>query len=258
MRLLVDYGNTRLKWALWKDGQRSLGGVFGHAEATLESALAGAWGALPMPRSIHVASVVGDAREQALAEWVLARFGRPPEFVRSPAAALGVTNAYREPERLGVDRFLGMAALHAQAARAQVLVSCGTALTLDALDANGRHLGGLIAPSPALMRRALGTATARVGEETGALVELAGNTADAAWSGSILAAVALIERFRGQVEHRLAVPVALVADGGGVEEWLARVDDIERGRDLVLRGLALWAARHDDGAPVDGSARALG
>lgn len=247
MRLLVDYGNTRLKWALWKDGQRSLGGVFGHAEATLESALAGAWGALPMPRSIHVASVVADAREQALAELVLARFGKSAEFVRSPAHALGIVSAYREPERLGVDRFLAMAALHAKAARAQVLVSCGTALTLDALDAQGRHLGGLIAPSPALMRRVLGMATARVGEDAGTLVEMAGNTADAAWSGSILAAVALIERFRAQVERRLVGPVALVADGGGVDEWLAKVSDIERGRDLVLRGLALWAARNDGG-----------
>src|SRR5690606_28503209 len=130
-------------------------------------------------------------------------FDQAAEFVRSPAQALGIRNAYAEPERLGVDRFLGMAALHAAAPRAQILVSCGTALTLDALTAEGQHLGGLIAPSPALMRRSLGTATARVGEHAGAQVEIADNTADAAWSGCLLSSVALIERFHHQVAQRI-------------------------------------------------------
>ena len=59
-------------------------------------------------------------------------------------------------------------------------------------------------------------------------------------------------RFRARVGDRIGAPVAIVADGGGVDEWLAQVDDVERGRDLVLRGLALWAERSAsaDGGPL--------
>ena len=254
MRLLVDFGNTRLKWAEWSDGRLRFGGAFAHAETSLEAGVSAHWRSLPTPRSIHVASVVDAARERELAHLVQSVFSMSAEFVRSPAHALGIVNAYREPQRLGVDRFLARAALHAQAARAQVLVSCGTALTLDALDASGRHLGGLIAASPALMRRALGMATARVGDAQGELVELATSSADAAWSGSILAAVALVERFRARVAERLGGPVATVADGGGIDEWLTCLDGVERGRDLVLRGLALWAGQTAAPASADGGA----
>lgn len=243
MRLLIDVGNTRLKWALASPGRFSPGGAFAHADTPLDEALATHWAALPKPDSIHVASVVDADREAALHAALVAGFGCEAEFVRSPAAALGIVNAYREPARLGVDRFLAMAAAHAQAPRVQVIVGCGTALTLDALDASGRHLGGLIAPSPNLMRRALGLATARVGEGAGHLVEIADDTVDGAWSGAALAAVALVERFRGEVARRLDTAVSLVGDGGGLDEWRGHLPDLERAHDLVLRGLALWSGR---------------
>lgn len=242
MNLLVDFGNTRLKWALWSGGRRTLGGVFAHADTSLDAALGANWRALQRPQGIYVASVVKSDKEQELAELVEEQFDREARFVRSPAAGLGFTNAYRNnPGRLGVDRFLALATMHADNPRAQILVSCGTALTLDAIAADGTHLGGLIAPSPMLMRQSLGRATAQVGEEHGELVEIAANTADAAWSGCQLAAVALVERFRGTVSSRLGTEVAIVGDGGGLDEWLPLVPDLERGRDLVLRGLALWA-----------------
>ena len=241
MKLLIDFGNTRLKWAIWKNGKHNMGGVFAHADTSLEAALSSNWAALSQPEAILVASVVGPEREQELNELIGVHFDCAAEFVRSPAAAIGIRNAYAEPARLGVDRFLGLAALHASAQRAQILVSCGTALTLDAIDAEGRHLGGLIAPSPALMRAALGTGTARIGEAEGALVDIATSTADAVWSGSVLSAVALIERFQAAVVARIGAPVAVVGDGGGLEEWLHLLPEVERGRDLVLRGLALWS-----------------
>jgi type III pantothenate kinase len=243
MKLLVDFGNTRLKWALWGSGGRAMGGVFAHGDTSLEAALSSNWTALSKPDAILVSSVVGAKLESELRHLLEAHFDRAAEFVRSPAEAIGIVNSYSQPERLGVDRFLALAALHDSAPRAQILVSCGTALTLDALTAEGRHLGGLIAPSPALMRRALGSGTARVGEHAGELVEVATNTADAAYSGCILSSVALIQRFRAEVEHRIGTPFAVVGDGGGLDEWLPLMPDVERGRDLVLRGLAIWSQR---------------
>lgn len=247
MNLLVDFGNTRLKWAIWAGGKRSMGGVFAHADTSLETALSANWSALQRPQEILVASVVSPEREQELAMLVENLFNQEARFVRSPLAALGVTNAYRtDPARLGVDRFLALAALHADKPRAQMLISCGTALTLDAMAADGTHLGGLIAPSPMLMRQSLGRATAQVGDNQGMLVEIATNTVDAAWSGCLLAAVALVERFRDTVSRQLGTEVAVVGDGGGLDEWLPLMPDVERGRDLVLRGLALWAAEESN------------
>lgn len=243
MRLLIDFGNTRLKWAVWENGRRTIGGVFAHADTSLAAALSHNWTALAEPRAILVASVVSAELEKELEQLLIAHFNCTAEFVRSPAEAIGIRSAYAEPGRLGVDRFLALAALHASTPRAQILISCGTALTLDALTVEGRHLGGLIAPSPALMRRALGKGTARVGEHAGEQVEIATNTADAAWSGCLLSSVALIERFRTTVTARIGGSVVLVGDGGGLEECLPLIPDIERGRDLVLRGLALWSER---------------
>lgn len=246
MNLLIDFGNTRLKWALRDAGNTLVGGVFAHADTRLATALGGHWSALPRPAAVHVASVVGAAREQELAELVRTQIGLEARFVRSPKAALGVTNAYAEPARLGVDRFLALAALHHAAQRAQVLVSCGTALTLDALDASGQHLGGLIAPSPTLMRKALGLSTAQVDMQVGSLVDFANNTADAAWSGSALAAVGLVRHFLEVCTRRLGAAPHVVGDGGGIEDLLAQLPMMERGRDLVLQGLALWAESSAD------------
>ena len=111
MKLLVDVGNTRLKWAsIGADGQLRPGGVFAHADGSLVAELRREWGGLARVQSAWVASVVASVREQELAAFVRERFGLGVQFVRSPAAALGVRNAYAEPERLGVDRFLALAA----------------------------------------------------------------------------------------------------------------------------------------------------
>jgi len=190
-----------------------------------------------------VASVADPALDQRLAASVRARFGVTPRFVTSPAAACGVRNAYAAPERLGVDRFLGLVALHAAHAAPAVLASCGTALTLDALAADGSHLGGLIAPSPALMLDALTGATARLTPPQSArIVEIADNTADAMQSGAWLAAAALVERFAAHAGARLGAAPALVLSGGGAAALgplLGCAHRIEP--EIVLRGLAVYA-----------------
>ncbi|NUO73492.1 MAG: type III pantothenate kinase, partial [Frateuria sp.] len=150
MRLLLDLGNTRLKWALERAGRWSADGAAAWSE---DLALLGAtWQALPKPEAAFGASVVDDAREQTVAAQVRSLFGLEVTWLRTPASACGVRNAYPEPARLGVDRFLAMVAAHAAGAGDCVLVGVGTALTLDALAADGQHLGGLIAPGPRLMK----------------------------------------------------------------------------------------------------------
>jgi len=240
MKLLIDLGNTRLKWASWDGADLGLGGAIVHGASTPMD-FAALWKDINNVDSAWIASVASPALDHDLAQAIRARFGLSPRCVRSQAQACGVRNAYAQPERLGVDRFLSLIAARAQALEPAVIVSCGTALTLDALAADGTHGGGLIAPSPALMQAALRGNTARLGEPGAArVVELADNTADAVESGSWLAAVALVERFVARA--RVGTAPALILTGGGAQrlaEFLALPHRIDA--ELVLRGLARFA-----------------
>ncbi len=241
MKLLIDFGNTRLKWATLKEQRLQAGGVFAHVGGALVGELRREWSGFTHVEAVLVASVVSVASEAELEAFVHERFGLRPEFLRSPAVALGLRNAYVHPERLGIDRFLAMAAAHAERACARVLVSVGTAMTLDALDADGLHHGGLILASPRLMREALLAGTARIGVSEGQYDEMPGNTADAVASGALYAAAGAIERFCATAQRRLGTAPTVLLTGGGAEELAPLIGPTERAHDLVLRGLALWA-----------------
>lgn len=241
MRLLLDLGNTRLKWALEGEGRWHAQGAAAWSDDL--ALLASTWQDLPMPSAAFGASVVDAAREQAVAARVRALFGHEITWLRTPERACGVRNAYPEPGRLGVDRFLAMVAAHAAGAGDCVLVGVGTALTLDALTADGDHLGGLIAPGPQLMQQALLGATAQVRPcNEGVLVEVADNTADAVVSGCWQAAAALVERFVARVTPRLDKRPAVRLDGGDAPSLAPLLalpaHMVEHG---VLHGLAVWA-----------------
>ena len=242
MNLLLDLGNTRLKWALRDDGNDRASGAVGWHE-DVPGTLAAAW-AGHAPRAAFAASVVDAAREALVAASVARAFGLAPRWLRTPAAACGVVNAYAEPQRLGVDRFLAMVAARADGFAPCVLAGVGTALTLDALAADGRHLGGLIAPGPRLMRESLLGATARVqADHAGRVVETADNTTDAVTSGCALAAVALIERFVARMAPRLGGTPALRLGGGDAAMLLPLLaQPAQLAHDGVLHGLAVWAA----------------
>jgi len=243
MKLLLDLGNTRLKWALRKGDDTLARGAVAWNEDIAET-LRVAWATLAAPSVVFGASVVDAARERLVADSVSAAFAREPLWLRTPVEACGVRNAYAEPQRLGVDRFLAMVAAHADGDGPCVLAGVGTALTLDALAADGRHLGGLIAPGPRLMQQSLLGATAQVRPTgMGMIVEVADNTADAVASGCWLASVALIERFAGRMVPMLGASPTLRLGGGDAEALLPLLAMPARlVHDGVLRGLAAWSA----------------
>ena len=243
MKLLIDLGNTRLKSAVW-DGTtlRALGAAT-HGGPMDNVDFDALWNEAGAVSAILVASVAAAATCQRLAQDLRRRFGREPVFVASSAQACGVRNAYAQPERLGVDRFLGLIAVHADVAGAVVLASCGTALTLDAIDADGLHRGGLISASPALMIDALTGNTARLQRPRAArVVELAADTADAIESGTWLGAAALIERFVERAAAVIGSRPALVLAGGGAQRLGGLIAPAHRVDEaVVLRGLAIYA-----------------
>ncbi len=253
MRLLLDLGNTRLKWALQGEAATWLAhGALDWQEGVGDK-LAEAWANLPRPTQVVAASVVDGPRERQVAAVAQRAFGCAPYLLRTPVSACGVRNAYAEPQRLGVDRFLAMVAAHAAYRASCVLVSAGTALALDALSAGGQHLGGLIAPGVRLMQQSLLDATVLVRpQRPGEIREVADNTADAVTSGCWQAAAALIERFHVRMLPRLGDTAVLILDGGDAQQLAPLLSiPVQLGKDGVLRGLALWADAHMRPPPSD-------
>ncbi|HEY4292648.1 type III pantothenate kinase [Luteibacter sp.] len=245
MILLLDLGNTRLKFALLDGDEFIRRGAFGW-DADIAHELSALWGSWPMPQRIVGASVVDDTRETAVTVAARKAFDLEPGWVRTPAQACGVTNAYAEPHRLGVDRFLAMVDALAAGRAPCVLASVGTALTLDALDGRGHHLGGWIAPGPLLMQQSVLGATAQVRpEHAGAVRDLANNTADGLASGCWQACAALVDRFVERAAPQLGGGPALTLGGGDADTLAPLLDhDVVLVPDAVLRGLAVWSRAH--------------
>lgn len=153
--LLLDIGNSRLKWAIAQgrtlrgSAARSHGGRPSDLLATLK---------LPKVGAIWVSSVMGAAHERQIAR-ALKRTRVKVHFAHSAVRRAGLRVAYANPARLGVDRYLAMLALWSRTRGAFCVVNAGTALTFDAVDARGRHLGGLIAPGLATSWNAVRGAT---------------------------------------------------------------------------------------------------
>jgi type III pantothenate kinase len=247
MILLLDLGNTRLKFALIDGDTFVHRGAFGW-DADIAHELATLWAEWPQPKRIVGASVVDPARETAVAVAAEKAFGLAPDWVRTPAIACGVYNAYAEPHRLGVDRFLAMVDAFAAGRAPCVLASVGTALTLDALDASGRHLGGWIAPGPLLMQQSVLGATVQVRpDDAGTVRDLADNTADGLASGCWQACAALVDRFVDRSAPLLG-GTPTVTLGGGDATVLAPLlqREVMLVPDTVLRGLAVWAKAHTE------------
>jgi type III pantothenate kinase len=193
MLLLVDCGNTRVKWALANDmaalGAWSDSGVAGHDHI---GALGERWRGLAIRRAI-VANVAGPVLEGELR----AVLPRDTTWFRSQAELKGMHNRYRNPQQLGADRFAAALGARALAPGKRIVVAtCGTATTIDAVDAQGDFLGGMIVPGVGLMAASLARNTAQLPMvQPGTLpAGFADNTDDAILSGILAAQAGAIER----------------------------------------------------------------
>src|SRR5690606_27548104 len=153
----------------------------------------------------------------------------------------GLSTAYADPARLGVDRFLALVGAHARGGGSTLVVGVGTALTVDWLDADGRHRGGRIAPSPVLMREVLHARAAQLPASGGRYVEFADDTGDALESGCTGAALALVERSLQAAAAQSGAMPRLLLHGGGGDTLRALLPQAIDAPTLVLEGLARWA-----------------
>lgn len=154
LKLLVDQGNTRVKWIRAEDGKLMTASAGSGSLADFERSQADS--AAP-PGAVRISSVAGG--ERALVEFCTAQWGVAAEVLESTAERGGVRNAYADPRSLGVDRWLAIVGAVARHGKPLVVWDLGTASTLDAVDRGGRHLGGLILPGPRTMLRSLDSET---------------------------------------------------------------------------------------------------
>jgi type III pantothenate kinase len=239
VQLLIDIGNTNLKWATLVSGRLGeMRAVRHHGGLPID--LHAAWEALPPPEQILVSNVGGEKIGAALRAACISRWHREPRFVQSEPTGWGVTVAYARPERLGVDRWLAMIAAHHRWAAPVLIVDAGTAVTYDLLLADGRQLGGLILPGIEMMREGLlaGTHIPRAEAEE-AIVPWASDTTTAITSGPVQALAALAERLRDRLQTEARTAPELVLTGGDAERLLSALDRPARCEpSVVLQGLA--------------------
>ncbi len=189
--LFIDLGNSRVKW-MYADRGVQEGAV--HIGQPLGELLDGKWKHLPAPDQIWLASVAPSPVRDALTEWTRQNWGMEPCPLAVQPVACGVTCGYREPEQLGVDRWMAIIAGYHHSPGGVCVVDCGTATTLDMVDGKGRHLGGFILPGMEMMRDCLlrGTAMDVEIEET-ELSEWGNSTASCIDLGIRESVVSLVE-----------------------------------------------------------------
>lgn len=246
MILLLDVGNTRVKWAWLEFLDLAPAGAVAH-NASRRSWQREIEADGHRPQRIVVASVAGPAFAAALTLWARDHYRVEPEFITASRELCGVRNGYRRAAALGIDRWLAMVAAWQQAPGATLVISSGTALTVDVVGADGRHRGGLILPGVGMMR----DARARIETDP---VPMAENLLTVASGGvpapdcAVRTLAALADRACEEGERTLGERPRALLTGGGAPVLAPHLrHPVELVPDLVLSGLAIVATR-DTGA----------
>ena len=243
MNLLVDIGNTRLKWSLETDREMSQSMALFHQSTNFNQHLAKDWQPLNPPKILAISSVSSekiklDVINLAQQLWKDVKI----IIAESVSKEFGVKNSYLQPEKLGVDRWLALIASYSHYRQAVWVIDCGTAITVDFIDVQGQHQGGLISAGLWLMKTALSTHTATLDfSEKNHSLSLATQTDEAIFSGTLYAAIGLIE----QVINQQSPKIMLILTGGDAQIIAKNLSlPVVIEPDLVLKGLALLTQKY--------------
>ena len=235
--LAIDAGNTRIKWGVRDGASWSMRGAVSTKDAPR---LKAQW--RDAPRGLRaIASNVAGPDVEAQIQDACVSVAAPLTIAHSQREQLGVASDY-DAAQLGPDRWASLVAAHHAERGHKLVVNAGTALTIDALRADGRFLGGLIVPGPALMRASLDRATARLRETEGAFAPFPKRTPDAIASGALQACIGAIERMARVMADHGCAPETTILSGGAAGELAPHLPRAPRlNENLVLDGLVLIA-----------------
>lgn len=249
MILVIDVGNTRLKWAWLTSTGLSDQRAVVHRDAKPGLWTAALFEAGQKPSRVLISNVAGPAMARMLSKMTRKVYKVPAEFVTATPEFHGLVNGYLDPKLLGADRWLALVGAWTRTRSAVCVVDAGTAVKVDSVDAAGQHLGGLIVPGIHMMREALMSRTsdiARAAEHSTPSLAgvLADNTLGAISRGAVFALAGLADRAAEVIEQSTGVKPKLFITGGDAGIIMGSMRS--RGEivpDLVLQGLAAIAGR---------------
>ncbi|ULJ69718.1 biotin--[acetyl-CoA-carboxylase] ligase [Wielerella bovis] len=240
--LLLDAGNSRLKWAWVENGEIV---HTTHAPYRDLSRLQQDWAEWGRPDVRIIGSAVCGIAKQDLVQSYLPH---PIEWLTSMYHALGVTNHYRNPREHGTDRWFSALGSRRFTQNACVIVSCGTAVTIDALTADNHYLGGSIMPGFHLMRESLLHRTANLNRPEGQFYPFPTTTANAIATGmldAVCGSIILMHTRLKERNHQQTVDIILT--GGGAAKILGALPPtfvldncVKIVDNLVIFGLINW------------------
>lgn len=248
--LAIDVGNTRLKWALFEAPRPGAPLLAQGAEFldNIDKLAAGPWAGLPAPACMLGCVVASDAVRHRVEEQ-MELWDISAQWVVSSAQEAGLSNGYDHPARLGPDRWVAMIGARQRmlakggAPRPIVVAMVGTAVTVEAIDAGGRFLGGYILPGHGIMLRALESGTAGLHVPTGEVRAFPTNTSDAITSGGTYAIAGAMERMTEHLRaHSGAEPWCVMTGGAGWKMAPSLATPFELVDSLIFDGLLQIAA----------------
>lgn len=237
MNLLIDLGNSRLKWAMGAPDAWQVRNLPARDPGAIVDQN---WRELPPPDKVVIASVTDRERLDSLTQWIERHWSLTPHVLKSQSEQLGVENCYHDPVRLGADRWAALIAARHMGPSSTCVVDCGTAVTVDTLSSAGKFLGGVIFPGLGPLRASLVQATAGLKNETGDDRDcLARSTADGIAAGTLFGLAGAIDRLLAEVQLSLDPPLSILITGGDTPTLVPRLKaKVTEVPDLVLRGLA--------------------
>jgi type III pantothenate kinase len=243
--LLVDIGNTRVKWARVVNGRLTRQRAAAYGGWRAENFATTVFGRARGIERVIVASVAEKYVDDYLTAAARRMSGLVPQFVTTSRHLGRVTTAYAQPWRLGVDRLVAIIGAHALVPRRAVcVIDAGTAMTIDLVTARGRHVGGAIVPGPQLMVESLLRSTSgilkRAGMKSADRGLFARTTGSAIERGARYTAAAVVDRAVFEARAALGATPRVLLTGGAAPAIHALIRSTHSNvSDLVLRGLAV-------------------
>ncbi|WP_295710752.1 bifunctional biotin--[acetyl-CoA-carboxylase] ligase/type III pantothenate kinase [uncultured Neisseria sp.] len=246
--LLLDGGNSQLKWAWVENGTFSEVGRAPYRDLTQ---LGEEWLQFADEDVKIVGCAVCGSVKKAMVEEQLTR---PVEWLSSMPQALGIRNHYRRPEEHGSDRWFNALGSRRFTQNACVVVSCGTAVTTDALTEDNHYLGGTIMPGFHLMKEAMALKTANLNRPIGKVYPFPTTTPNAIASGMMDAVCGALMMMHGRLKDKTGggKPVDIIITGGGaarvvqaLPESFVHDNQVKIVDNLVIHGLLHWIAHRN-------------
>ncbi len=243
--LLMDVGNSRIKWGVLDHGEIHRTGHISQ-QRIREKGLQVLTTKIPRRvDEVFVSNVAGTSFATRLSGVVGMHCDCDVKFARSERSGWGVTSGYTQPRRMGVDRWVAMVGAWAEVQSTCLVVDAGTAVTIDAIDADGNHLGGQIIAGVATMADALSTATSDIprvkpapGRSADDLGMFAHNTAAAVREGAHAAVAGAVDRAIRALQSNAYEPAVILTGGDASRILNAFCDTPVHRPHLVLQGLA--------------------